>query len=921
MTLGSPGDSGLVAVDESQVCSECHSVSRLTNGLCLNCLLRGALSEGNSPAGRDAFKEALAAVKSRDGDWHIADHEILHEIARGGMGVVYQAREPHSGRIVALKCVLAYQGDSDHVVARFRREAETAARLDHPNIVPIYQIGETADGFPYYTMKYAAAGSLLQARKPLLLHPRQSVELMLKVSRAVQYAHENKVLHRDLKPGNILLDNHGEPLVSDFGLARCEAVSGYLTRSLSSFGTPGYIAPEQADGPASNLAATADIYSLGAILFELLTGRTPFVGDNAFAVMKQSADEPAPKLRNFAPHVDRDLEKICARCLERDPVDRYQTAAALANDLENWLVGNPISGQRLRPWRQLRRWSARHRKLAAALAVIVGIAAASVVWSIRTQRLESETQHNLLATRSSVVLPFFDLDRVAPDNTVSRSVADTLKRHVASLGPAQIDVADAGSPLSWSAALNPRVAGRETKARTLITGTIREVPNGKRVSLRVVSAASGDPLLVKVWEVGGKDDVKETEAMSRDLYTILKAKDWSDIGEARTDPAFKNPVARESIVSARETKSHLSSASECDNVIHLLRKVIALEPKSTLAHAYLSMVAAGRTHFNGDRSYLALAKEEADKAIALSPDSTDAHRAKAGVLYQEGRFRSALDEALRALETGGFEERGVLAIAQTYNNLGRPDKALTWFQVSLGGTRNPGETYEGIGDCWFLLGDDERALAAYRRAIELRPQAPYGVVGLAHLELVQGNFEAARQTLSRAPGTRLDLTEADQLAAQIEFFARDYAAAEALYRALFKRDPDGGGGFWGGVTHRSALGRIAPELGRPEEAKQLLAEGMTVQNAHLQEEPENPDTFYRLAAIEASSGKVDSALKHLRRAQELGWIDYRSPLLDPRFDALRARPEFERIIADTSNYLGGLRANAQKNHDLESSNQ
>src|ERR1700719_1180183 len=285
MKLEPPADSKFEILAEPEACGQCHSVSRLTNGLCLNCLLRAALEEDETPPGKDAFKEVLAGVKSGDGDWHIADHEILDELARGGMGVVYQAREPHSGRIVALKCVLAYQGDSDQVVARFRREAETAARLEHPNIVPIYHVGETADGFPYYTMKYAAAGSLLQARGPLLQHPRHSVAMMAKVARAVHYAHEKGVLHRDLKPGNILLDNHGEPLVSDFGLARCEAVSSYLTRSLASFGTPGYIAPEQADGPAARLTPAADIYSLGAILFELITGRTPFVGDNAFVLM------------------------------------------------------------------------------------------------------------------------------------------------------------------------------------------------------------------------------------------------------------------------------------------------------------------------------------------------------------------------------------------------------------------------------------------------------------------------------------------------------------------------------------------------------------------------------------------------------------------------------------------------------------
>src|ERR1700704_2645062 len=433
MKLEPRSDSTFTILGEPEVCGECDSVSRLTNGLCLNCLLRGALEDDKTPAGKEAFKEVLAGVKSGDGDWHIADHEILAEIARGGMGVVYQAREPHSDRVVALKCVLAYHDD-----ARFRREAETAARLEHPNIVPIYQIGETADGFPYFTMKYAAAGSLVQARTPLLQHPRQSAALMVKVARAVHYAHEQGVLHRDLKPGNILLDSHGEPLVSDFGLARCEAVSSFLTRSLASFGTPGYIAPEQADGPAANLTPAADVYSLGAILFELLTGRLPFVGDNAFAVMKQSAEQTAPKLRSLSPKADRDLEIICARCLEREPADRYQSAAELANDLESWLDDRPIAASPLSPSRRARRWIRRNRTLAASLAALALLGTGSLLWQIRVQETQTAMRENLLAMRSVAVLPFLDLDTVAGDQVATGYVADLLKQKFESLGSARV---------------------------------------------------------------------------------------------------------------------------------------------------------------------------------------------------------------------------------------------------------------------------------------------------------------------------------------------------------------------------------------------------------------------------------------------------------------------------------------------------
>ena len=342
MEFGPPIDPRSSILDEPELCRECNSGSRLSNGLCLNCLLLGALDDAAVALEAEAFKEALAGAKSREGDWSVGDHEILDEIGRGGMGVIYRAREPHSGRVVALKCILAHQGDSDQALARFRREAETAARLDHPNIVPIYHVGETADGSPFFTMKYATNGSLLQARGRLGQEPRQSVLLMAKVARAVQYAHEQGVLHRDLKPGNILLDGRGEPLVSDFGLARCEKIASRLTRSLTSFGTPGYIAPEQAAGRAAQLTPAADIYSLGAILFELLTGRLPFLGDNAFGVMKQSAENPAPKLRTLAPHLDRDLETICARCLECEPRARYQSAGTLAQDFQRFFQDDPV---------------------------------------------------------------------------------------------------------------------------------------------------------------------------------------------------------------------------------------------------------------------------------------------------------------------------------------------------------------------------------------------------------------------------------------------------------------------------------------------------------------------------------------------------------------------------------------------------
>src|SRR5215475_7178124 len=270
--------SGSLRIQTGVACEQCGSTARVGRGLCLHCMLQRAL--GCEAETTETLEDALDEIDVHDADWRIGNYQILEEIGRGGMGVIYRARQRHSRRIVALKRILSYHADSQETLARFRREAQAAASLDHPNILPIYEVSECDDGLPFFSMKFAGGGSLLDAAPALRGEPRRAVALMGKVARAVQYAHGQGILHRDLKPGNILLDGRGEPLVSDFGLAKCLESASKLTRTLTGFGTPGYVAPEQVNGSSARLGPAADVYSLGAILFDLLTGRPPFTGDN-----------------------------------------------------------------------------------------------------------------------------------------------------------------------------------------------------------------------------------------------------------------------------------------------------------------------------------------------------------------------------------------------------------------------------------------------------------------------------------------------------------------------------------------------------------------------------------------------------------------------------------------------------------------
>ena len=354
---------------------------RLDTGLCVSCLLRDGL-QGKGEVSQAAYKTVLDEVDAPQKSWFLGNYEILEQIGCGGMGVIYRARQRHSRRIVAVKRVLSYRADSHGALQRFRREAQAVASLDHPNILPIYEVSESEDGLPFFSMKFAEKGSLHENVASFRDAPRKCVQLMAKVARAVEYAHSRGVLHRDIKPGNILLNERGEPLVSDFGLAKLLDGPNDLTRSLTTFGTAGFIAPEQAADAAADLTPAADVYSLGAVLFNVLSGRPPFLGSNAVSVIRKASEAEAPKLRSLAPSLDRDLETISARCLERDPKARYQSAGDLAAELERWLDGRPIVARPVSPPARIWRWSRRNPKLvgAATAGLLLG---ATAVWLFR----------------------------------------------------------------------------------------------------------------------------------------------------------------------------------------------------------------------------------------------------------------------------------------------------------------------------------------------------------------------------------------------------------------------------------------------------------------------------------------------------------------------------------------------------------
>lgn len=296
-------------------------------------------------------------------------YELLEEIAHGGMGVIYKARQTNLNRLVALKMILRGQFASDSEVKRFHAEAEAAANLNHPNIVSIFEVG-VHEGHHYFTMQYIQGRTLAQCEVGSRWSAgggKEAARLVAKIARAVQYAHERGILHRDLKPANILMDAGGEPHVVDFGLARRMGVDSSLTMDGDVLGTPSFMAPEQAAGKTREISPAADIYGLGAILYFLLTGRPPFTAASPLDTLVQVLEGEMIVPRIINPDIARDLERICLHCLEKAPAQRYLTAGALAEDLERFARDEPVQARPPGARSFLLHWARRQPALASRL--------------------------------------------------------------------------------------------------------------------------------------------------------------------------------------------------------------------------------------------------------------------------------------------------------------------------------------------------------------------------------------------------------------------------------------------------------------------------------------------------------------------------------------------------------------------------
>jgi serine/threonine protein kinase/Tfp pilus assembly protein PilF len=931
-------DSGVSASDEGSACGRCGCQARVGDGLCVGCGLRPAL-DGRGSDG-EALAAMLAAIDLPDTDWLLGNYQVLEEIGRGGMGVIYRARQRHSRRIVALKRLVAGHADSRETLARFRREAEAAAKLDHPNILPIYEVGEGEDGLPFFSMKYAAGGSLQEAKRVLRDDLRQSVTLMAKVARAVSHAHQQGILHRDLKPGNILLDSRGEPLLTDFGLAKWLEATTDLTRTLSIHGTPGYIAPEQARGPSAGLTAAADIYSLGAVLFDLLAGRPPFQGEHALDVIQQTAEKPAPKLRTIAPGLDRDLETICAKCLEREPHARYQDASHLAEDLESWLAGRPIIARPVSPPVHIWRWSKRNPLLAAAVsaALVSTIAAAFLFFSQKTPPL-------LSTGKSIAVLPFQNLSE-KENAYFTEGIQDEILTSLANIADLKVISRTSVMQYEPGAEHNARAIGETLGVTHLVEGSVQRAGGKVRVNAQLINARNDAHVWAHTYDGELADVFAIQSQIAKAIADALKAKLSPREKAAIEQPPTIDLVAFELYSHAKTlnfsivyTAAHRQMLMEAAD---LLNKALARDPSFFQASCLLADINAELYFYGVDRTPARL--EMTQKALAaasrLQPDAGEVHLARAQYLYRcQLDYRGALSELQIAGETLRNSPLLFTLTGYIQRRQGHPEEGLQNLQRAL--ELDPGNISisQQIAESCYRLRRYSDMVAVLDRALTIKPGDVETQVTRASAELDwKGDPGPMHQVIdsirNNTPEKLPTVADTWLMAALAE---RNPSAAESALVAL------GGGTFGTGTVQlngRFAEGLLARMTKDEPRARAAFIAARVEQEKVVNNQPDFGPAWCVLGLIDAGLGKKEEALREGRRAIELlpvatdslngadmidyfaitaawagenklacqlledatrlsgGWlVSYGQLKLSPIWDPLRGDPHFEELVA------------------------
>ena len=796
----------------------------------------------------------------------LGDYELVQEIGRGSQGNVYRARQKSLNRTVALKVIRSGRWTTQAHLKRFRLEAETAASLDNSNIVPIYEVGEH-DGSCYFSMKLVEGGPLDEISKREPMPIRRAAELIAKLARAVHYAHERGILHRDIKPGNILIDAKGEPHLTDFGLARLVEAESTVTHTLDTLGTPSYMAPEQALGNSSQLTSTTDVYGLGAVLYHLLTGHPPFAGGTTYDTIRLLLETEPCHPRLWNPKIDLDLATICLKCLEKDPQRRYSSALALAEDLESWLRHEPIRARRTGVFGRGKKWVRRNPTLALLILSLAALAAA-ISWNVWKREFVPST-----AVTGIAVLPFENLSEDKESTFFADGVQDDVLTKLAKIR--DLKVISRTSVMQYRGNRNMREIGAELGISHALQGSIRKSGTQLHLNAQLIDTRTDTHVWAEQYDcdLNGVFAAQSEIALkvADQLHAKLSTAERLDMARPPTAnlTAFefytraKDLVLMTSFI--RNTKANLLQAAD------LLNQAIVNDPSFFQAYCQLSHTHDLLYFFGFDRTpaRLALAESAIQAAFRLRRDSGEAHLARAENLY---RGYLDYDGALAELEVARqslpndpmvFELKGYIERRQ-----GRQQEALQNLERAMDLDPRNFFTLQQIAATYERLRRYADEATMLERALAIKPDDLDTKVARALMEV---DWKADTRPLHRL----IDEVRAKN-SADVENVADAW-----LICALFERDA---------TAVKTALnasgenplsddviqfnrpfveGVIARMTNDTEKSRGAFTAARAAQEKIVQAQPDYGPPLCVLGLIDAALGRKEDALREGRRAVEL----------------------------------------------------
>lgn len=828
----------------SSACRNCGSLldPSLPDGLCSRCLLEAALANDAPEDRPDGEQEAGARRR-------VGRYWLTAEIARGGAGIVYRAWQDDLGREVALKMLTQERLETKEARERFRREAELMAGLDHPGILPVYEVGEH-EGLPYYSMKLAEGGNLAQRIPELRGRYGEIAELLASIARAVAYGHARGVLHRDLKPSNVVIDAAGQCLLTDFGLARRMQVDSTLTGVDALIGTPRYVAPEVLTTAGANLTAAADVYGLGAILYELLTGQPPFADLVPLQILRQVATRRPIAPRRIDRRIPAELETICLRCLEKRPGDRYPSADALAEALERWQRDASSSLRRRVPYPARVLPSRRRAWTWSTLAFFAAgaIAATAVLLHYRDYLATPDPR---IATRTLAVLPANLPHPARAEMAAVREISAKLA------GMRVLDVLPSDKvmrqALQKSFPQSAPLRGRELGAFVQVKVSLDNPQSALRA--RVIDGLRQEIL----WQGAAANVGNLVER----LRPMLESRHRHPPPEAQVPrKALAEDLRGAGLFLRFESGTN-------DAAIKAFQQAIAVDPGFALAHADLSVAYTQRAkRFGGAAFWNDTAIEEAERAINLDPSLAAGWGSLALAYYYRGWLKRATEAYRRAGALGAPEDSMLALLAYAGGHF---DES---FRLYL---RNQEFSPRGSGGFYWIAqpliaaGEIDAGERWMRIAIAAEDRSDKRQLMEAEIARYRGDFARCRKLAEP-----LDADLVSGGTASANDYARicaeqqhDWTGALRLLQHELEHYASGTGDLYldDPPLEQAVLLR---QLGRKAEAATLLAAARRKEQAAIDGGQEHFGPYLRMASILRLEGDQDGAYRMLDAAAAHG---------------------------------------------------